>query len=173
MNALRLLGAACIALSGLGIGIAGAFELRRRVRTLTDFIATFVTIRAEIVVCATPIGEIAEGLMHSAPRTVRTFYARVYESMCFLGECSFADIWRNSVEACEELGLKPEELGEIISLGASLGRYDAREQEDAINLCISRLNTLLELAREESKTGGRLVLGLGAAGGLVLVIILI
>ena len=53
MNAaLRWLGAVCIALSGVGIGLAGASELSQRVRTLTDFIATFVTIRAEITVRA-------------------------------------------------------------------------------------------------------------------------
>ena len=163
--ALKWLGAFFIIFSGLGIGIGGAAELRRRVKTLSDFIATFVTIRAEITIRAATIPEIMENLGRSSPHTVRPFYARVGENMHLIGERSFADIWRRNIGRSGELGLKEEELAEIIALGASLGRYDAKEQESAINLCISRLNALLEVAREEARTGGKLAMGLGIAGG--------
>ena len=170
---MKPIGAILIIAAGLGIGFGGAAELRRRVRVLTDLIASLVTVRAEITVRMTPLPELLEALAQTAPHSVRGFYEHLGKSLQFLGERSFAELWLRAAERSEELGLKSDELGELTALGASLGRYDASEQAAAIDLCVSRLNASLELAREEARTGGKLIMGLGAAGGLVLAVILI
>jgi stage III sporulation protein AB len=54
-----------------------------------------------------------------------------------------------------------------------LGRFEAKEQEMAINRCINRMEGYLEEARRESKVSGKLYTGLGLASGLMLTIILI
>ena len=169
----KAIGAVLIIASGIGIGLGGAAELRRRVRILTDLIASLMTVKAEITVRMTPLPELLEGLGRLAPLSVRGFYGRVAQSVQFLGECSFAELWLHAIEKSEELGLKVDELRELIALGTSLGRYGVAEQAAAIDLCISRLNAMLELAREEALTSGKLFIGLSAAGGIVAAVILI
>lgn len=170
---LRTIGVVLVVLGPSVMGISKALSLKAHARFLSDFVAALELMRAEICTRLTPIPELTEYLAKSAPHGCRAFFAGLEKRMGLLGEMSFSQLWEREADTLTEPQLSGEERSAVRALGMSLGRYDVREQQAAIDMSIARLSLLAEEARKQSGIQGRLWTGLGVTGGLMLAIIMI
>ena len=86
---------------------------------------------------------------------------------------SFAAIWRRSVETTPELLLTEQETQTLAELGFSLGRYDAKEQSNALSYTIRRMEIFLQKAEAQRDKDSKTQAFLGVAAGVFAVIILL
>lgn len=169
----KILGAVMVIAACTLLGLSKSAALRARVRNLNAIVAALELMRGEVCVKKASLPEIAEALAETGPKETREFFARLGRSMKRLGEKTFSEIWMETVESSVELGLQEEEVTTLDLLGLSLGRYDVTEQGGAITGCAERMRGYAVKAAEESSREGRLWTGLGAAGGLIIAILLI
>ncbi len=169
----RLLGAGLVVLATGSMGLRGILRLRRRAGALEALIVSLQLMESEICSRLAPMREVLELLSREAPPPVRGLYRRAYGGLEALGRCSFYAIWRMAVEKSRELDLREEDEELLSSLGLSLGRYDVREQSEAIARTRRRLESSLRRAREERDRDSRLHAFFGLASGLFAVIILL
>lgn len=170
---LRLLGILLLIGSCTVMGLIKGASLRRRARTLRAAVDALEMLRSEICTRLTPMPELCSRLAAEGPEETRQLFAFALDGLERLGERSFALIWAEAAEKWASGSLQREEKEAIAALGLSLGRFDASEQELAINRGIERLEGRLASAEAEAKTGGRLYGGLGLASGLMLSVMLI
>ncbi len=170
---IRLFGAALVVLATGSMGLHGILRLRRRVNTLEGLIVSLQLMESEICSRMASTRDVLELLSREAPGPVRGLYRRAWGGLEALGRCSFYAIWRMAVERSVELDLRPEETALMTSLGLSLGRYDIREQAEAIGRTRRRLEAALKRAEEERDRDSRLHAFFGLASGLFAVIILL
>ena len=170
---LRWLGAGLVILATGSMGLHGIARLRRRVAVLEGLIVSLQLMESEICTRMAPTRDVLELLSREAPPPVRSLYRRAWGGLEALGRCSFFTIWKMAVEKSTELGLRREETELMTSLGLSLGRYDVREQAEAIGRTRRRLEMALRRAEEERDRDSRLHAFFGLASGLFAAIILL
>ncbi len=170
---IRLLGAALVIGATGTMGALGVLSLRRRVRVLEGLIVSLQLMESEICSRMTPMREVLDMLSGSAPACVRGLFRRATEGMSALGRCSFYTIWKNAVAGSYELRLRPQEAELLTELGLCLGRYDVREQAEAIGRLRRRLELILRRAEAERDRDSRLHAFFGIASGIFAVIILL
>lgn len=170
---IRLLGAALVVAAAGTMGAMGALGLRRRVASLEGLIVSLELMENEICSRLTPMVDVLDMLSQTAPETVRGFYRRASGHMSAIGRCSFYAIWRGAVEGSRELRLRPEEAQCLSELGLCLGRYDVKEQAEAIGRVRRRLEVFLKRAEEESARDGKLHAIFGVVSGLFAAVILL
>ena len=169
---IRTMGAVLvIAATGL-VGLRGVIRLRRRVQVLEGLIVALQMMESEICSCLTPMREVLEKLSKEAPPPVRKLYSNAVEGMAELGRCSFFAIWREAVERSRELPLTREEAETLTELGLCLGRYDVREQAEAIGRVRRRLEIYLKRAEDERTRDSKTHAFFGVASGVFAVMIL-
>jgi stage III sporulation protein AB len=156
----KLLGAVLIIVSGTAMGISKYLSLRRGVNTLYDLIAALETMRGEICTRLTPLPELTDILSRRGGDGVRKMFESVRRGLDGLSENSFSVIWDESLK--ELAGICPDDLYALSSLGAALGRYDAKEQEVIITRVIGQLSASAQRAGEGLRSAGKLYIGLGA-----------
>ncbi len=89
-----------------------------------------------------------------------------------LGEKSFCEIWTESVKDC--CASIPAELrSELAGLGQYLGRYSLEEQLSVLDRCSRLFRSRYLQGIQEEPIQSRLILGLSAAAGALLTILLI
>lgn len=160
-----LLITACTAL-----GVGKAWSLRRRAGVLTELVTALELMRGEICVYLTPMPQLLEMLVQET-HAAQCFFRKILSGLDGLGAQSFASIWD---KALGELSvLSRDELSVLSALGATLGRYDAHEQEVAISRAIAQLQTMLDLERRQLGAATKLYVGLGASLGLIFTIALV
>lgn len=170
---LRALGAALIIAATGSMGLRGVLALRKRTAVLAGLIASLQIMESEICSRMAPMREVLEQLTREAPPPVRGLYRRAYGGLEALGRCSFFTVWKMAVEKSRELDLRPEEEQTLTDLGLSLGRYDVREQAEAIGRAERRLEAALAKAEEERARDSKLHAFFGIASGIFAVIILL
>lgn len=167
------MGAALVICATGTMGALSVRALRRRVRVLEGLITSLQMMEGEICSRMTPMREVLEMLSGSAPVCVRGLFGRAVDGMSALGRCSFYSIWKNAVGCSRELGLRQDEAQLLSELGLCLGRYDVREQAEAITRVRKRLELMLRRAEEERDRDSRLHAFFGLASGVFAVIILL
>ncbi len=170
---IRLLGAALVVTAAGTMGALGALNLRRRAAALEGLIVSLELMENEICSRLTPMADVLDMLSRSAPEAVRGFYRRAAGRMSAIGRCSFYAIWHGAVGESRELRLRPEEVQCLSELGLCLGRYDVREQAEAIGRVRRRLEVFLKRAEEESARDGKLHAAFGLVSGLFAAVILL
>lgn len=166
----RIAGAGLIVAACALWGAVRAAELRERARRLAALISALELMRSEVMDRLAPMPDIAERLAATGPEETRAFFRSLSVEMEGLGERELSEIW-SSCTGC--LGLRYEETEALRTLGRSLGRYGADEQNAAIIRCMSLLETFQAQARTEAASGAKLYGGLGVTVGLLLAIMLI
>ena len=172
MTALRLLGAALVALSGWALGR----ERRARLYAAADALSAVCTalglLRSEITERRAPLPEIARRLCKEGPLPCRGWFAALSEGLDAPGEARFSALWERALRA-GRLPLGAEETAALCRLGLSLGRYDAPEQAEAIDGCLAVLTRAQRRASDAAREKGKLCTGLGLAGGLLIAVLLL
>lgn len=170
---IRYIGAALVICATGSMGVLGAMGLRRRAAAIEGIIVSLELMESEICSRMTPMRDVLELLSATAPVRVRGLFRRATESMSAIGRCSFFSLWRSAVESSRELRLRPDEIQTLSELGLCLGRYDVKEQAEAISRVRRRMELYLKRAEEERDRDGKLHAIFGIISGLFAVIILI
>lgn len=170
---LRLAGILMLICTCTVLGLSKSASLRARAKVVSSSVDALEMMRGEICTRLTPMGELCERLSENGPDEMREMFFLLSRELETLGERSFSEIWEYAVENAAPSHLKREERETLTALGLALGRFDASEQELAINRAIERLEHSLSKAKAEAESGGRLYSGLGLAFGLMLSVILI
>ncbi len=170
---IRWIGAALVIAATGGMGLMGVWRLRRASQALEGLIASLQIMESEICTRMTPMREVLELLGKTAPQSVRGLYRRALGGMGELGMRSFYSIWASAVRASRELALGEDEERVLTELGLCLGRYDVREQAEAISRVRRRLEPALLRAEEQRRRDTKLHAFFGLASGLFAVMILL
>ena len=129
-------------------------------------------LRAELKSCDSPLSDALKRVADSCTGCGAELARQLHENMDRLGVVPFGILWQ---QACREnLPYLPAELLESAEgLGRVLGRYETGEQLRAIDRLITALESELSMAALHLSSDRRLSLGLSAAIGLMLVIVLL
>jgi len=165
---LKFFGAALIIVSGFAVGAAKYASLKRGVAVLYELVASLEIMRGEIVSRLTPLPELMS--MLEGRGLCGCFFGEVYRGLSDMSGLTFREIW-NAALPCLD-ALSAEDAAVLSSLGAVLGRYDAREQEAAINRVSARLTLSAKRGSERLPGAGKLYIGLGAGLCAMLAVVL-
>ncbi len=159
-GAVKLLGAALVTLASLLGGGEAARRLKRRSEALEELAFGLGLLGFELESFRRPLPELCRHLSGQAPGAAGQLFERLCQGLEQQPGESFSGLWQKALGP-----LKGPERALLLPLGAVLGRYGAPEQRRALSLCQTRLEELAAEARERHRRNGRLYLGLGAALG--------
>lgn len=154
-------------------GISSSARLGVRVRAISGLIAALQVMKSEICDRLTTMPELMEMMAENTDAPVNSLFISCESQMKNLGAKSFYFIWKNAVATSVQLELREPEKATLAELGHVLGRYDIKEQGNAISAAIRRFEHYLKLAEDEKKGQGKVHAVLGLATGFFAVIILI
>ena len=170
---IRGVGALLVICATGAMGLLGTAGLRRRAAAIGGITVSLELMENEICSRMTPMRDVLDMLSRTAPVSARGLYRRACEGMSAIGRCSFYAVWRGAVETSRELRLRPEEAETLAELGLCLGRYDVKEQAEAISRVRRRMEVYLKRAEEERDRDGKLHAIFGVVSGLFAAIILL
>lgn len=169
---MRLLGAGLILLAACGVGGVNWLDRQRHLRCLRALCEALSLLHAELKTNRTPLTRLLPYAAEQAEDRASAFLRQVSDSLTQLGERSFSELWQEAA-CCQLSVLRQGELEELLSVGRVLGRFELQEQLNTLTRCESRLRARLEQNEARSRDEARLSLGLPAAAGALLVLLLL
>ncbi len=169
---LRLLGAMLVMSACFAAAQGRNRRCAQELDTLRQLERALELMSAELSLRLTSLPELLKRLEKNSHGPVGRFFGGVAASMERLGELPFAELWNAALERnfTELDGSAAEALR---ALGSVLGRYELEAQLAAAADCRARLHALAEEKSAALQEGRRLSLGLSAAfGGLVCILLL-
>ena len=169
---LKLVGALCVMAVALWCGTQAVGTLRRRAGTLAELHAGLTWLEEELTFRLTPLPELLERLGQTRQGEAGQFFQQVDRLLRLDPEGGLHQSWRQAMVKCLPL-LKAEERQVLLEVGQTLGRYDAETQRQALTRCNRRLADFRDQAQEETRRLGKVYAALSAAGGAMVVLVLI
>ncbi len=170
---LKTIGAVLIISAGIINGIKSANKLKNRVKGLRSIMLSVGRMRAELVSRLSSVTDILKSLSERAPMPAKKLYERAYSGLKQSEGESFYSIWRAAVDDSDELMLNSDEKTVLYEVGACLGKYDVKSQDELLNGIILRFSGLEGEAEDELKSELRLQAGLSVISCIFVVIILL
>lgn len=168
----RLLGAALV-IAGCGaLGLRAVARLDGRVRDLGELAAGLDTLQRELGWRLAPLPQALDGAARAVRGPAADFFARCAQRARSPDGQAFQEVWRDSLNA-SPLRLKEEDKVLLDRLGGVLGRYDGDSQRLALEDAAAGLRSLQGAAADDRSRLGRVYGVLGAAAGLLAVILLL
>ena len=168
---MKIAGAALILSASLYTGLLHARTKRQKISCLRDICGALLLMEGELDARLTPMPELICFLAEKTQGQVGAFFSSLSLSMVRLGEEDFASLWRTAMKQAVNFVGAPE-MEELCCLGTVLGQYELDKQLSAIRACISVLRTSMEAAQRKYQDDRRLIMGLPAAIGALLIIVL-
>lgn len=168
---MRLWGAALILTACLGAGLLRTASVRRRMETLRGLCGALELAEGELETRLTPLPELVRLLAGRSSGQTGDFFRLLDASFGFLGAEDFAALWSRAA-ATALTALSSADREELVRLGQVLGRFELDRQLAALEACVRALRGELEAARVRYPGDRRLSLGLGAAAGALLIVVL-
>ena len=169
---LKLLGALCVMAAALWCGTRAVGELRRRAKALEELHAGLAWLEEELTFRLTPLPELLKQLGQSRQGEAGRFFGEVDRLLRLDPEGGLHQSWRRAMVRHLAL-LKEEERQVLLEVGQTLGRYDAETQRQALTRCARRLAVFRDEAQGEVRRLGKVYAALSAAGGAMVVLVLI
>lgn len=167
---MNVFGAALTFFSCTALGIIKARSLTELDKCYSELLYAFEIIKGEIVSRRSTLDKAVQTAAHSSQGSAEGFLKAVPFNK--LGEKSLAELWRAAAE--QRLGgISPRALSAVIALGGSLGKYDADSQACAIDRCCGEITAEQKQLRAFLGANRRMYTGIGAAAGLITVIVLL
>ena len=167
----QLLGAVLVAAGCAWLGFGAAASLSRRAEGLEDMASALALLERELELGAPPLPALMEELARRAPEGASPMFQGCCQGLERLDEEDFSSLWRRLAAGCDDLGREGQTC--LARLGDVLGRYDAREQRQAVAAVRLRLEELADQSRAERRSQGRVYQTLGLSGGAFLIILLL
>lgn len=168
---LKTIGFVLVVFAGSMLGVSKSAALHADARRLEAYVSALELLCAEVVTRLTPLPEVMEYLSHWTQPPCRPFFAMISRGMGELDKCGFRRLWQKAVT--EKSGLTGEAAQVLLALGLSLGRYDRDVQQAAIRQASGRMAALARTAEQTGRAQGKMWIGLGIAGGLLLAVVLV
>ena len=166
---IRWLGAVLVLAGGVWMGLERRGQRGARVRALRGLSAALDQMERELRGREPPLSRLLDGVSGSTPWG--RFFAACRDGLERREDQPFVQVWGEAL-ARAELPLTEEERALLEELGGVLGRYDQASQCRLLQSAAEGLDRRAEQAARERERLGRLDWALGAAGGLLLVILL-
>lgn len=162
------LGALLVIAAGFLLGLGGSRELGRTVRRREEFCWLLERIHCELEAFCCPLPELFAAMADGISGEGGALCRRISVGLSAPGGEPFFRVWATALEPV------PRRERQILQpLGAVLGRYGVGEQLPAIALCRREMEQALKEARARRRDMGRVYIGLGTAGGLMLAVLLV
>jgi stage III sporulation protein AB len=163
-----------IILAGVAIGQLKAKTYDNRVYHLQELITTLKVLESEMKYRMDPLPD----LLIRVSKIKEGMSATLLESAGLLlssrNAFDLPDCWQEAVEtAYMESALNKEDRRILTDLGIELGKTDMTNQSGMFQRTVSLLEAQTAEAAEEKKTKGKMYKSLGAAMGVLIVIVLI
>ncbi len=163
---MRFLGAFCISLAGLLGGLRAAQRQRETLRRCVVLCQMLELMTFELTRFRTPLPELFSGLASQLGEPAAGLCAAVAD---LLGSgAPFSEAWTKSLAAVSAM-----EGEELAPLAVILGRYGAEEQAEAVDVCRRALESRGASIRAQLRERSRVYVGVGAAGGVILAVMLL
>ncbi len=171
---LKILGG-CMIFSGcLGLGMWYSTQLRGRIKAVRN-------LRNILELLAGEIGYGRATLPECCTHTARYLHPPFDQAFCRIGErmeenmgVSFGEVFREEMEkTLSPLPLKESDREDFLAFTWQTGFMDSQMQLRAIEQSIELLRLTGEKLQQENAEKSRMAVGLGAMGGLLLILILI
>lgn len=151
-------------------GVISAAGMKRHIELLAALCGSLRFISAEIGTRLRPLPELISELAGRGG-AAGEFYTGLAKKLDSIGEVDFSALWASSLECLTSLSL--DELSALRALGDVLGRYELQEQLESIDICLDALGRSMHGLQAQYPERRRLVLGLSAAAGILVLIVLI
>lgn len=165
---MRLLGVLVLAAAGAALGAGKAAELARTVKRREEFCWFLERLRSELEGLQSPLPELFSSLAAACAGEGGRLCAAVCRGFSASDGRLFSEIWSAALG-----GVSRRERELLMPLGTVLGRGPVDTQLPVIGLCRREMELALREARTRRQDVGRVYIGLGAAGGLVLAVLLV
>ena len=170
---IKLIGAIMLIGGTAAWGLTSVFRLRARCRSLAAVTHALGVMQSEICDRLTPMPELFVQLADEAEYPASLLYKNAGDKLQSLGSASISSIWRKAVSSTPELLLAPPEEAVLAELGASLGKYNADEQKNALVYTRRRMEEFTRRAEQTRDNDSKMHALLGVASGVFAVVIFI
>ena len=116
-----------------------------------------------------PLPELCRKQARVGHPAVKAFFEEIYDSLSFLGDRSFTELWGQAADHLKEISSADREA--LKHLGGSLGRYELQHQLGALRTCRNALSFSLEELKQNYPNQKKLGIGLSISAGLMFWII--
>lgn len=166
-----VLGSLLVMLGSLGFSVSICGEYRKRIRLLKKIRGIYEYIRFQIAYGKMPIPEMMKKLSCKEELCFQKEFGRIAKRM-EEGNRDFALIWKEELgEVLRESGLKPQEQEWLLQFPARQGFLKEEAQADAFLEVQKELEeTIAELERVQ-KNRNKMIMSVGATGGVLLSIL--
>lgn len=170
---LRMVGAGMIIAASGGLGVYGANQWTRHLKSLEQLQKAILLLKGEILYAHAPLEEACLRVGEKMKGSLGGLFLAVSERIRVqIGE-PFYDMWKQEVESLgKEALLSGKDKQDLIAFGEHLGYLDLEMQERTILLYLEELERSISYLREHQRERSRLYTSLGFMGGLFLTIIM-
>lgn len=170
----RLIGCILIAAGSMGLGFWYKQQIVGRLHHIRILISILDMMMSQVRYSKTMLAECCISLADRLEEPYRSTFAGIWEAFGESTGESYGELFRRSMEEClSKVPLGKEEKGLFLEFAASCGYEDAKMQLGSMEQYRERLKVLSEELGREVAEKGRMAVGLGSLGGLLLIIILL
>lgn len=162
---MRLIGCVLIALAGLWTGVTAARGLSAELDRCEEYVEMLALMELELGRFKTPLPELFSSLEARLGGAGAALCGRVAKACS--DDAVFREIWQHEAEK-----LPPRERRILLPLGGVLGRFGAEEQAARIGQAREQMAALRQERASALADGRRLRVGVCAAGGLMLAVLM-
>lgn len=145
---------------------------KERIAALRELEFALLLLRGELESRAAALPELCVFLRERTCGAARALFSGMAAQLSMLGEERFSSLWNRAVRE-SGTALEDREREELLGLGEVLGRYELETQLRRLEGCCTVLHQCREEAERAYPGQRRLCLGLSAAAGLLLAIVLL
>ena len=169
---LKLMGCGLIAAGSIGLGLWYRQQYLGRIYHVGQLIAILDMMMSEVRYCKATLPECCIRLANRLEEPYRGAFQEIWQQVSNTGR-TFAGLFSDGMKDCfKQLPLEKEEITLFLEFAGNCGYEDSTMQLVSMERYRERLKQLSEKLQSEADEKGKMAVGLGTLGGLLLMIIL-
>lgn len=171
---IRLAGILLIMGTALWFGAYFAAKERYRLKELEELERGILLLKSQIQYLSAPLPEVLEGISWKTDGVIGESFQEAAERMAKRDGATAEEIWQEvwKKQAVHTFFTK-DDLDAVLLFGRTLGYLDKEQQGGSIQLLLRYIANALEQGKKRLEKNGRLYYGMGALGGLLIVVTLL
>ena len=170
---LKVMGCGLITVGSIGLGLWYRQQYMGRIYHVRQLVAILDMMMSEVRYSKTTLPECCIRLADRLEEPYRGTFQNIWEQMSNNTGNTFAGMFSGGMKACfKQLPLEKEEITLFLEFAGNCGYEDSTMQLVSMERYRERLKQLSEKLQSEAAEKGKMAVGLGTLGGLLLMIIL-
>lgn len=170
---LKVMGCGLIAAGSIGLGMWYRQQYAGRIYHVRQLVAILDMMMSEVRYSKATLPECCNRLADRLEEPYRDTFHNIWEQMSSNTGRTFAGAFSDGMKDCfKQLPLEKDEITLFLEFAGSCGYGDSTMQLVSMERYRERLKQLSEKLQSESAEKGKMAVGLGTLGGLLLIIIL-